>query len=179
MEYVALVESGTVALFNKYKESKISISELVFEGELFGYSSNSENQISAMALSDVIITAYPVKLVMKAQQASVKFSTMLLQDQLERIKRSERQIQRISHYSALEAVADFIIELATHQNGDVYEGLVVELPLNRFKTADYLGITFETVSRSFSRLRKMGVIDFSNSRHVIVKKPAILINGSF
>ena len=44
----------------------------------------------------------------------------------------------------------------------------VELPLTRADIADYLGLTIETVSRQFTRLRTQGVIDIVNKREISV-----------
>ena len=43
-----------------------------------------------------------------------------------------------------------------------------ELPLSRMEIADYLGLTIETVSRQFTKLRKLGVIVVENSRIITI-----------
>ena len=43
-----------------------------------------------------------------------------------------------------------------------------ELPLTRADIADFLGLTIETVSRQMTKLRKDGVIQIENNRHVTV-----------
>ncbi len=40
--------------------------------------------------------------------------------------------------------------------------------------ADYLGLTLETVSRSFSELQSEGVVELDGARHVILRKRAVL-----
>jgi CRP/FNR family transcriptional regulator len=41
-----------------------------------------------------------------------------------------------------------------------------DLPLARADIADFLGLTIETVSREFSRLRSDGAIRIANKRHI-------------
>ena len=43
-----------------------------------------------------------------------------------------------------------------------------DLPLSRADIADFLGLTIETVSRQFTKLRKENVIRIENNRHVTV-----------
>jgi CRP/FNR family transcriptional regulator, anaerobic regulatory protein len=43
-----------------------------------------------------------------------------------------------------------------------------ELPFTRAEMADYLGLTFETVSRQFSKLKKKQVIALLSSRYIVI-----------
>jgi CRP/FNR family transcriptional regulator len=43
-----------------------------------------------------------------------------------------------------------------------------DLPLTREEMADYLGLTLETVSRQMSALKRDGVIELGDKRHIVV-----------
>ncbi|MHA1569398.1 MAG: helix-turn-helix domain-containing protein, partial [Alphaproteobacteria bacterium] len=43
---------------------------------------------------------------------------------------------------------------------------IVDLPMSRNDIGDYLGLTVETVSRTFTRLRKTGLIELRGAHHV-------------
>jgi len=47
---------------------------------------------------------------------------------------------------------------------------VFDLPMSRSDIADYLGLTIETVSRVFSKLKQKGVIRLPSLRSVEIKK---------
>jgi CRP-like cAMP-binding protein len=49
--------------------------------------------------------------------------------------------------------------------------LALDLPVSRSDLADYLGLTIETVSRSFAHLKKTGLIDFHHAHAVTLLKP--------
>jgi CRP/FNR family transcriptional regulator len=60
--------------------------------------------------------------------------------------------------SSMERVASFLLRLSGHTLDEDSEPQVFCLAMTRQEIADYLGLTIETVSRSFSELRRRGVI---------------------
>ena len=54
--------------------------------------------------------------------------------------------------------------LQSHQQRSV----TFDLPLTRADMGDFLGLTIETVSRQFSRLRQDGIINVENNRHITI-----------
>jgi CRP-like cAMP-binding protein len=55
----------------------------------------------------------------------------------------------------------------------------LELALGRQDIADYLGLTIETVSREFTRLRRLGAISYDRQGTVEILRPDILFAESF
>jgi CRP/FNR family transcriptional regulator len=78
----------------------------------------------------------------------------------------------LGRLSSIERLAYFLIWLS-QRTAAAPDGLL-HLPMMRGDIADYLGLTVETVSRGFTILRDMGLIDPMSSRHVRLKKPAAL-----
>lgn len=58
--------------------------------------------------------------------------------------------------------------MARRENVDDNE-ITFQLPMTRTDIADFLGTTIETVSRRFTALRKMGVIDLPHINTVHVR----------
>ena len=72
--------------------------------------------------------------------------------------------------SAQERVASFLLEMAKRAPG----GNTIELPMSRQDIADYLGLTIETVSRTFTSLEMASAIEVSTSRRIVLRNPAAL-----
>lgn len=75
--------------------------------------------------------------------------------------------------SSYERVAGFLLMIAARTlkggSGEADRNCArFRLPLTRGEIADYLGITLETVSRQFTRLKSTHIIDLPSSREVIV-----------
>jgi CRP/FNR family transcriptional regulator, nitrogen fixation regulation protein len=74
--------------------------------------------------------------------------------------------------SAEERLAWFLITLAARSVGA--NAHLVDLPMHRQDIADYLGLTIETVSRTFTRFKCLGLINFSHVRRVHILRPYAL-----
>jgi CRP-like cAMP-binding protein len=72
--------------------------------------------------------------------------------------------------TAQERVGSFLIEMADR----ISIGDLVVLPMSRQDIADYLGVTIETVSRTFTILEGTAAIALPNARAVVLRDRAAL-----
>jgi len=72
----------------------------------------------------------------------------------------------LGRQNAVERVAAFLADMSERQGGIS----TIELPMSRTDIGDYLGLTIETVSRVFSKLRQKGVIRLPSLRSVEIAK---------
>jgi CRP/FNR family transcriptional regulator len=78
--------------------------------------------------------------------------------------------------TAEERVASFLISRARRAARAGRRESPIDLPMNRTDIADHLGLTIETVSRTFTHLRKSKLIDLADPKCVQVLDRAKL-NG--
>jgi CRP-like cAMP-binding protein len=74
--------------------------------------------------------------------------------------------------SAEERLAWFLTTLSARSDGGAAR--FVNLAMQRRDIADYLGLTIETVSRTFTRLKCLGLINLSHIRRVHILRPDAL-----
>ena len=70
---------------------------------------------------------------------------------------------------AAEKVASFLYYVACHVDPErphLRGPVEFELPLTRAEIGDFLGLTIETVSRQFTKLRKSGTIEIVHNRSI-------------
>ncbi|URK87771.1 helix-turn-helix domain-containing protein [Rhizobium sp. RCAM05350] len=84
--------------------------------------------------------------------------------------RAQEHLLVVGRQSAVEKLAAFLVDIAERQ-GDLEQ---IDLPMTRVDIGEYLGMTIETVSRSFSRLRDEGILRLHNARTVEFIKPECL-----
>jgi CRP/FNR family transcriptional regulator, nitrogen fixation regulation protein len=84
--------------------------------------------------------------------------------------RRVRQHSLVLIKSAEERVAGFLLEMAGRSSHDA----AIELPMSRQDIADYLELTIETVSRTFTQFVQSGVIALETSRRIRFRHRAAL-----
>ena len=78
----------------------------------------------------------------------------LLQMALQSLARTQHQLMLLGCRSANMRMAAFLFDLSERQGDD----RLVHLPMQRNDIADYLGMTFETVSRALRYLKDHGIV---------------------
>ena len=93
----------------------------------------------------------------------------MLERTLTELDRSRRWMMLLGRMNAGQKVASFLLEL-TDRLGKAGAGgeTFVTLPLSRQQIADVLGLTIETVSRQFSEMRNLGLIETSGRSLVTI-----------
>ena len=79
-----------------------------------------------------------------------------------------QQVEQLKAQSGVQRVADFLASLSLAEQGHC----AVALPYDKVLIAGLLGLTPESLSRAFARLRRIGVV--VDASHVVVKDVAKL-----
>ena len=79
---------------------------------------------------------------------------------------TRNQVAFLNRRSALEKLATFVLGFLTWTGED--KRLELELHMGREDIADYLGLTVETVSRSFAKLKAQGVVSLPRTQTIII-----------
>ena len=109
-----------------------------------------------------------------------KLEHKLLERTLAELDRTRRWMLLLGRKTAPEKLASFLLEMVERL---VEPGCTTAfapnhrliLPFSRQQIADVLGLTIETVSRQFTRLKESGVIDLSSRREVVIRDHAALL----
>jgi len=84
----------------------------------------------------------------------------------------------LGQLKSTERLAHFLIEIDALYHERRVARTPLSLLMNRTQIADYLGLTIETVSRAFSKLKKRGVIEIvGNDEVVILDHPKLRLIG--
>ena len=86
------------------------------------------------------------------------------------LRRAQEHMLLLGRKNAEERVASFLLDMAGRAAG----AGTIELPMSRQDIADYLGLTIETVSRTFTHLESTAAIGLPTSRRVTLRNRTAL-----
>nr|QIG99346.1 helix-turn-helix domain-containing protein [Bradyrhizobium sp. 6(2017)] len=160
-EYLYQVVSGAVRTYKILEDGRRQIGAFYLPGDIFGFEAGESHISSAEAICETHL------LMVKRSAVIVRASherelTRQLWDGMALELRRFQQHSMLLIGSAEDRVMAFLLDMSRRatKNG------AIELPMSRQDVADYLGLTIETVSRTFTQLEQNGVIALPTSRRV-------------
>lgn len=142
-----LVEFGTVRVCQLTPDGRRQITSFCYAGDVFGLEPGAEHEFYAESIDGA-----GVRVLRPANAAG--FAQKVLSLALRRFARTEAHLVLLGRLSANEKMARFLCDLLDQQESDD----TIHLPMQRADIADYLGLTFETVSRVLRVLKDRGLI---------------------
>ena len=168
-EYLYKVVSGTVRTSKILADGRRQIGAFYIAGDLFGLEAGDEHTFSAEAISDTKVIMVKRSTVM----ATAARDSTVARELWAATGRELRNVQGhvlLLIKSAQERVAGFLLEMAERNRSSD----VVELPMSRQDIADYLGLTIETISRTFTQLENSTVIAVPTARRIEIRNRSAL-----
>ena len=158
------VEFGAVRIYRLLADGRRQISAFHLAGETFGFEAGDTHHFFAEAICATGVQT--LRTAFRQNELASELLPVALQD----LVRAQEHLLVLGRQSAVERVAAFLVDMSERQGGLRQ----VELPMSRNDIADYLGLTIETVSRVFTRLKQEGIIRLPSLRSVeIVKRQAL------
>jgi len=160
-EYLYQVISGAVRAYRMLDDGRRQIVAFYLPGDIFGVDAAHVHQCSAETIVESQVLVIKRSSVMARAERESDLSRhmwMLTVRELERVQQHSVVLIK----SAEERVAGFLLEMA----GRCSRSGAIELPMSRQDIADYLGLTIETVSRTFTQFVQSGAISLETSRRI-------------
>lgn len=149
------VEFGAVRVYRLLSDGRRQIAAFHMAGEVFGFEADGTHHFFAEAIGATGVRVMRLG-------ASAEISHKLLPLALQSLVRTQEHLLVLGRQHAIERVAAFLLDMAERRGGLAE----FELPMSRMDIADYLGLTIETVSRAFTRLKEKGIVKLPGLRSV-------------
>lgn len=169
VEYVYEVVHGAVRTVKVLSDGRRKIGGFYFAGDIFGLDDGKEHSLSAEAIVDSSVRVIKRRALIKMAGYDRELAQQLLIVTSHEIARVHNHALMLIK-TARERVASFLMEMADR----ISIGDLIVLPMSRQDIADHLGVTIETVSRTFTSLESMSAIALPNSRAVVLRDRAAL-----
>ena len=164
--HVYRVVSGAVRTYRLLSDGRRQICELHLAGDVFGLDGNERHALGAEAIRATTLQVMRREAFLHEPEHGAETAINAL---LKKFQRAQAHMLLLGRHTACERVAAFLLDFR-----DRTKTVAIDLPMSRQDIADYLGLTIETVSRTFTQLQSSGLIDLISCRRVVLRNPAAL-----
>jgi CRP/FNR family transcriptional regulator, anaerobic regulatory protein len=161
---VFAVRSGTLKAYRTTDDGKEQITGFYFPGEILGMDgiSNNAHASSARALETAAICEIPFTSLEKLSALMPSLQRHFFQLMSREITEDQLLITLLSKNSAEERIASLMLSISSRNARRKLSVTKFRLPMSRVDIGNYLGLTVETVSRVFSRMQKLELLEVDN-----------------
>lgn len=174
VRFIYNVTSGSVRVCRLLPDGRRQITGFLFAGDFISLDAGETHAASIEALEPSTLCRFRTTDYRALVAERRDLEAALLARAGDELAAAREQMVRLGRKSAIERVASFLQALPAADPARPEPADVVRLPMTRGEIADYLGLTLETVSRAFSRLKRTGVIRQVSLTEVHVKDTAAL-----
>jgi len=156
------IVSGMVRLVKLLPDGRRQITGFLPAGHLLGLAPEGIHVYTAEAITKVTVCRYGRAAFERLIDEMPGFAMRLFAQTSHELRANQDQMVLLGRKTATEKVASFLLLFAGQQSGANADGHYageIDMPITRCDIADYLGLTIETVSRTFTKLRQDGVIE--------------------
>ena len=170
--YFANIISGVVKLTKSLGDGRQQIVGLQFATDFLGRPFRDYSPYHAETVTEVQLCTFEKSQFERLAKDFRDLEHRLFEHTLDELDAAQEWMLLLGRKSAEEKVASFLLMVARRMQSvgckDVRGPTRFELPLARAEIADFLGLTIETVSRQFTRLKVDNYLSLEGSRTIII-----------
>lgn len=173
------INSGIVKLVKTLADGQQHIVGLLYPLDFLGRSLNARHTYAAEAATDVELCVYARASFEAFLKAHPDVERKIYELTLRELDTCRDWTLLLGRKCSYERVAGFLSMIINRmpetECGETHPNRAhFQLPFTRAEMADYLGLTLETVSRQFSRLKQEKIIELPSSRDIVVPNIGLL-----
>lgn len=157
-EHVFTVTEGMVRLYRLLSDGRRQLLGFAMPGDFLGLSLFASYEFSADAVTDTVLCCFPRKSFLSFAEERPHLLRRLHQFASHELSLAQDQVVLLGRRSADERIAAFLIVMRDRLRRLGHNSPNLPLPMSRQDIADYLGLTVETVSRTFTKFAKARLI---------------------
>jgi CRP/FNR family transcriptional regulator, nitrogen fixation regulation protein len=168
------VESGCIRLQKLSENGRRCILTFCYPGDVFGLGTHGPHDVDAEAVCTSRVSRVGQGKLARMLQGEPERAMSLIDAAYGGQDHVAEHVVIISYAQAEQKLAWFLVKLGERMGQTIGGKRLVELPMMRADIADYLGMTFETVSREMTKLRETGIIELVGLRRFTIVRPMAL-----
>ena len=169
------IRSGIVAVSRVLDDGRRQVVALRAPGDCIGYLEQDGNYaFEGQALTEVEACAFHRRQFDAFAATNADLAAATGEALSRALKGAGQAMLVLGQLKSTERLAHFLVEIDSLYRERHVAQSPLSLFMNRNQIADYLGLTVETVSRAFGRLRKQGVIELAGGDEIVIRDHARL-----
>jgi CRP/FNR family transcriptional regulator len=170
------VTAGTMKVYKLLPDGRRQITGFLFAGDFLGLAKEETYAYSAEAVTHAALCRFPRKKLEDLLTRYPKLESRLLGLASHELAAAQEQMLLLGRKSAKEKIVSFLLALAEGAARRGQSGNPIAVPMSRNDIGDYLGLTTETVSRTFTQLKTGGLISLMAGGRVDLRDLVVLRN---
>ncbi len=164
--HVYRVETGAIALYKVLADGRRQVMGFAYPGDLIGLGAQAEHVMNAQAIKPTRLRCLPVASLRQSADRDPMLGFQLYEALAKELAATRDLMLTTGQRSATERVAGFLLAFSRRNERNGQDAACFELPMTRADIGDFLGLTIETVSRTFTKLKMLGLIELPQSSRV-------------
>lgn len=169
VSHVYQVEIGHVCIYRMMSDGRRQVIDFAYPGDMIALGSISEHAANAVATTRTRLRCMPVASLKQVLKDDAHLGMKLYEAMSRELLAAREMLFTVTQRTATERVAAFLLALSRRNERNGEDANEFVLPMTRNDIADFLGLTIETVSRTFTKLRVEGLIDVAQSVLVTIE----------
>ena len=156
--------TGIAALSRTLEDGRTQMVGLLLPSDFIGRPGREMVDFDVTAVTDVTLCCFERRPFEKLVEDVPHISQRVMEMALDELNAAREWMVLLGRKTAREKIATFIEMIVRRDTIPLHSQTNHILPLTREEIANFLGLTLETVSRQFSKLKKDGIIAFADRR---------------
>jgi CRP/FNR family transcriptional regulator len=152
------VTAGTVKVYKLLPDGRRQITGFLMTGDFLGLALNDTYGYSAETVTVTSLCRFPRRKLETLMDEFPRMQRRLFSMASNELAAAQDQMLLLGRKTAKEKICSFLLMLSQRAVRRGFKDNPVHVPMSRADIADYLGLTTETVSRTFTQLKTQRVI---------------------
>ena len=170
--HVYKVEAGTVLIYKILPDGKRQIIDIAFPGDLIGLGLTGEHAFHAQAAGPTRVRCLSVSALHHLATEDAELALKLYEAVAQELDAARHHLLTIGYRDATGRLASFLLALARRHERGGRDATELVMPMRRADIGDFLGLTIETVSRTFTKFKTDRLIDLDQGGYVRIRDRA-------
>ena len=155
------LSQGVVRIYKLLPDGRRQVVGFALPGDFLGLTLLDHHTLTAEAIEPTVACSFPrpgFRRLVDGNLVALRRMNQLVSQEL---AAAHDRMMMLGRYTAEEKMAAFLLSWRERQRGRARAARMTPLPMSRRDIADYLGLTIETVSRTFTKIERSGVIEIA------------------